>query len=488
MVFDISEIVQKWVNDEIEEYGLYLTANVIMNTESFHAYNPPQAFSPLLVVTYIPPPKSWTLMYFLAEDNNLSSNGLFQESQLRAGVVNNDVNITVFYDGIETEAKYVGLAPEKSDDVVENKGELSTGDPDVLTDFIQWSQSTYQAENYALILYDHSSGVSGFGFDEHPGDDNSDCVTGKSCLTFRELQQALTNIPLLDVIYIDACSSATIEVAYELRDQANYLVASQQIAWGPSSHKSVLLGIDQTTSPIDLATLMAQNYYDIFKGITDTSEEDRPGTISVVNLFEVNNVVNVIDDLATLLEANMQAYEETITSILSDVQHFDSDGDYDIDTDDEFVDLYHFSLLINERINNVAIQNSAQALIATLNEYIIWDRAWNGTFTKPIDPCVLPGKCEWELGNSYGVSVFFPNFSRSFYQDGWLDFAGGTIWDIFPIGNKPNAIFGNTIRWGPMLVEYVRTTNPEQPDDPNAPPLQPPLEYLSYTYLPTIHR
>lgn len=53
MVFNIDEIMQKWVNGEIDEYGLYLTANVIQNTESFYAYDPVMAFSPLVKVTYI---------------------------------------------------------------------------------------------------------------------------------------------------------------------------------------------------------------------------------------------------------------------------------------------------------------------------------------------------------------------------------------------------------------------------------------------------
>jgi hypothetical protein len=346
----------------------------------------------------------------------------------------------------------------------------------------------YPADNYALVLYDHSSGVTGFGFDENPGEDNSDCRTGEACLTFRELQHALTPIPQLDVIYIEACSSATTEVAYELRGQADYLVASQQIAWGPTSHSSVLLGIDETTGGDELATGWAQNYFEIYKDITDNNVDGRPGSISVVDLSKIENVANDIDNLAGLLAANMEANHETITSILADVQHHDTDGDFDIDTDDEFVDLYHFSLLVNERINDAPTQNSAQALIATLNEYHVWSRSWSGSFTHPKDPCILSWKCDWELGNSYGSSIFFPHFSRSFYEDGWLDFTNGIIWDFFASENELSRSSENVIGWGQMLVEYVRESNPGHADDPNPPPLQSLLDNLTFTYLPIITR
>lgn len=213
MEFEISDIVQKWVSGEIDNYGLFLFADVIQSGEAFFSRESLSLNGPTLEVDYIPP-KSWTIMYFLAEDNDLDDHAPFQKAWHREASNNDHINVVVFFDGYQTEAMYVGLAPSEDDDTRVLKGELSTGDPSVLAEFVHWAQSNYPAEHFALILYDHASGVSGFGFDEHPEGDDTDCAADKACLTFREIQQALSTTPKLDVIFIEDCSSGAIEVAY----------------------------------------------------------------------------------------------------------------------------------------------------------------------------------------------------------------------------------------------------------------------------------
>lgn len=497
--FNITSFVQSWVNNPSTNFGIEVigpTSGSTTTTREIYSNDDPYKREPELYVTFTPPPppKAWTIMYFLAEDNNLSENSIFQVSNLRAATINGNINITVFYDGKTSEATYLGLAPTQDEDFEKPLGELSTGDPDTLSDFIQWSQLNYQADHYALVLYDHASGVTGFGFDDHPNGDSTDC-SGGACLTFRELQQALNAHPKLDIIYIDACSSGTFEVAYELRDRADYLIASQQTAWGPHNYAGPLIGINQSTTAPALATSMAKNYFLAASGDPDNGQTftvNWPGTISVVDLSLVNNVKVGIDNLANSLSANMQDNHAEITSILADVQHHDTDSDSDIDSDDEFVDLYDFSLLVNQRINDTVTQNFATDLITILNQYVVWNRSWSGTFSfepnlnLPLSqiPCMKPLECTWELDRSYGVSIFFPNYSRSFYKDGWLDFTTGTIWDILLASNTTKVEGTISSAWGPMLVEYVRNANPTQPDNPNPPPLQAPFSFLNYTYLP----
>lgn len=483
--FNITSFVQEWVNDPSTNFGIEVIGPTsgFTTTREFYSNNDPYAREPELYVSYTLPVKTWTLMYYLAEDNNLSQNALFQIPQLRKATANNNINITVFYDGANTgDTVYLGLASNIGDDNKINVGELSTGDPDTLSTFIEWSQSEYPAENYALILYDHSSGVTGFGFDNNPASDNTDCSEG-ACLTFREIQQALNPFPKLDIIYIDACSSGTFEVAYELRDQADYMVASQQTVWGPHSHAGSLLAINPTTTPVQLSESLASNYYDTFVG-------KWPGTISVVDLTMTSSVKVAIDNLASSLSADMQSNHADITAILSDVQRHETNPDYVIDADDEFVDLYHFSLLVNQRVDDVETQNYATAVIATLNQYIVWNRAWSGTFSLPfklsqnINQCIAPFECTWDLDNSYGVSIFFPNYSRSFYKDGWLDFSAGTIWNITQLSDVQKVEGTVLPGWGPMLVEYVRNANPTEPDNPSPPALQSPISSLTHIYLP----
>lgn len=258
------------------------------------------------------------------------------------------------------------------------------------------------------------------------------------------------------------------------------MIASQQIAWGPANHSQALRRIDLTTQPSELAITIAQSYHNYIEKI------DKPGTLSIVDLAEVEAAKTAAWELAGILESEMQTYHEAIESILSDVQHFDSDGRLDLNRDDEFVDLYHFALLVNQRINDDNVTQKARALISSLNSYVVWNRTRSGSFQD--SSCGGKDECNWDLQNAYGVSVFFPSYSRSFYRDGWLDFTAGTDWSTMDLNERGRSETYDTIGWGPMLVEFVQQSNPAHPDDPNPPPLQPPLDMVSDAMLPVLLR
>ncbi len=101
----------------------------------------------------------------------------------------------------------------------------SMGDESTLRNFVSWAVSSYPADRYMLILWDHGGGpTSGVCFDQ--------LFEGDS-LSISEISQALydANVPL-DVIGFDACLMASLETADAMMDYAHYMIASEEISYG----------------------------------------------------------------------------------------------------------------------------------------------------------------------------------------------------------------------------------------------------------------
>ena len=89
---------------------------------------------------------------------------------------------------------------------LEDLGDVNTGDPAVLADFITRGIEEYPADNYALIISDHGASWPGVG-----GDESSDYDS----LSLSEIDDALATgldaagVDKLDLLGFDACLMAT---------------------------------------------------------------------------------------------------------------------------------------------------------------------------------------------------------------------------------------------------------------------------------------
>ena len=97
----------------------------------------------------------------------------------------------------------------------------SMADPETLADFIRWGVETRPAKKYALVLWDHGDGArSGLLIDE---------LFDKDIMYLYELKQALADGGAhFDTIIIDACLMANVETAWNLKDYADWMVASEE--------------------------------------------------------------------------------------------------------------------------------------------------------------------------------------------------------------------------------------------------------------------
>ncbi|HEV8322620.1 MAG TPA: alpha/beta fold hydrolase [Myxococcota bacterium] len=164
--------------------------------------------------------------------------------------------------------------PLDADQLEVFRGDLNTGRISTLVDFVRWAQERFTAERYALVLWGHGSGhddrdvyrlargvvsprlaaqlarrrlgffggtrrnllerggpARGFGFDDTAADFLDD-------VEMRAALQRISDVLKrpLDLLGFDACLMAMMEVAYQARDTAGVMVASQRAepgdGWG----------------------------------------------------------------------------------------------------------------------------------------------------------------------------------------------------------------------------------------------------------------
>ena len=107
---------------------------------------------------------------------------------------------------------------------LETSSASNMGNPDTLSEFLNYGYTNYPAETYGVILWNHGGGAFfGYGYDE----------TTNDSLTLNELSDAFANSPFhddnkLEFIGFDACLMANIETAHTLTPYANYMIASQE--------------------------------------------------------------------------------------------------------------------------------------------------------------------------------------------------------------------------------------------------------------------
>jgi hypothetical protein len=109
-----------------------------------------------------PAKKQWTIMVYLAGDNNLDGAGVTDLQEMKQVGSNAAMNIVCQFDreGAKgtTKRYYVTKGGSVEKDVVQKLGETNTGDPKVLADFIAWSAKKYPAQHYLFVLWNHGSG------------------------------------------------------------------------------------------------------------------------------------------------------------------------------------------------------------------------------------------------------------------------------------------------------------------------------------------
>lgn len=380
----------------------------------------------------------WTIIVYLAADNNLETMGLSDLEEMEEVGSIGGVNIVVLMDTYslleETHWYFIGEGQDHIDleagyhdcDCEEVAGgcpgELNMGDPATLTYCLEKAVAFAPAQNYMLVLWDHGGGWWGVCYD-----DSSLLPSGsKDRLTMDEVQSAVKSAkqpngePIdLAVIGYDACFMGMVEVAYENRDLADYMVASITTVPGAGwDYEGWLAGIQETDkSAFEVSKKAADSYV----GFYDMCAGAGLGGYSFTSMgvFDLEKVpalvMEGINPLAQELDVLTAQYDlrGLIQSSESQTPQIQYHGE-----SFPFTDIGWYVTLLGEKIPD--LQDECENVFDLLMQAV------------PYYAYVAPD-ADMSL-RSFGMSIYFTMSPDKLYENyltSNLDLVDDTVWDDF---------------------------------------------------------
>ncbi len=174
--------------------------------------------------------ESWTVLLYMAADNNLAEMGRLDINSLESVAQPANLNLIVQADFPEGAKRYK-IQQDNSEQitspVLANLGTINSGDPNTLNSFIKWGFNRYPAQRKMLIIWSHGDSwyKDNSGKWICPDDNAQDLIS----VSGGELVLALSGIPHLDILLFDACSMQCIEVINEIHSFTDYIIGSEDL-------------------------------------------------------------------------------------------------------------------------------------------------------------------------------------------------------------------------------------------------------------------
>lgn len=359
--------------------------------------------------------RKWTVLFYGAGDNDLAPAMFKEVNELESIGSGSSLGIVAQLDlPDENGGCCKTYLLEKDDDpdnikspVLRDLGSVNMADPDTLADFISYGIKKYPAEHYMLVIADHGKAWRGAISDmSHSGWMKTPDIR-------KSIEKGMDGKPL-DVLAFDACLMASAEVAYELRNAAQYMVASEETEGAAGwSFPLILDGRpDQNASSVISNQLLRpfsadSSAKELAGRIVDCARAN-PGrlyTMSAVDLSKMGDVGSSVKDFAKRM-TETDTPGDVFRSIVRKTQGV---GDRSLR------DLFHFAQLVseNDQITDAKLKEAAGAVTGSIDRAVM-NRAGSNH----------AGNHE----NAHGLNIELPivNVNGAGYDE--LAFASDTGW------------------------------------------------------------
>ena len=346
--------------------------------------------------------KKWTFMVYMAGDNNLSAAGEIDLKEMRAVGSTADVNVVAEFDneGNRGTSRYL-IKRDGLNEEVESMGETDSGDPKVLTAFVDWAVKKYSADRYALILWNHGGGwepseidkvardVGTRNYSAREATERSSSPLGK--LFFRTTIEKIFSRPTpqerailcddgsghsldtvelgkvlsqakkiigkpLDLLGMDACLMSNLEVAYQARPYVKCAVASEESEPNEGWPYTAILRRLVDTPNLATADFASHIVAAYIKSYVDMKYKD-PVTQSAFDLSKMSMVTEPLDKFANALIAHMPKAAKEIWSAQRNSARFWHNTLWDIS---------HFCEELEKKTANKAVRDAAKGVRSAL--------------------------------------------------------------------------------------------------------------------------
>ncbi len=243
-----------------------------------------------------------------------------------------------------------------SSEAVLDLGKKDMSDPTTLRDFIGFGIQNFPAEHYMLIINDHAGGWKGLC---------SDTINGAgNWMSLPELSFALFGFEF-DIIWFYTPSMATAEAAYQIKERAEYMIASQ-FKWYPDSSMGSSEWLPYLTDDPDInvrifARKITQATYNAAQEISPI----KPVHSVLIHLPKISEVATDVSNLGKDLIDSTGSYWSEVWDAWKASHVYDN-------LDSAVVDLREFAWQIQSQPNlNSATKNDAEALETSVNDAVL---------------------------------------------------------------------------------------------------------------------
>lgn len=389
--------------------------------------------------------KAWTVMVYMAGDNNLDPDGVKDLKEMKKVGSTDQLNIVAQFDraaGHVARRYYLRKGGIVTGDAVASLGDVNTGDPANLSDFINWGIKTYPAEHYLLVLWNH-----GQGWDDTDiyADERSRALRrlasgrvrhalfhtpvrrtleqagkeplaraillddgAKDFLDNLEMKKVLAGMAKtlkrkLDILGMDACLMSMAEVGYQVSGSVAYTVGSEQTepnnGW-PYDKILAELAAKPKMTPRELSALIVDKYLASYKPADGVTQ-------SACDLAKAGELATAMAALAKALTASLKdaGARQRILVVRNQVQSYEVPDN---------IDLVDFCNLLAKAGADAATVAACQKVVAAVKSSYVVAQGYKGG----------------DLKNSNGVAIYFPTKAVSPLYAG-LDFSKKTGWEAF---------------------------------------------------------
>lgn len=272
-----------------------------------------------------------TVLAYIMADNSLSSFASKDIKEMMEGMATVDgssCNLLVYIDENGSAPVLYHIYKNKKGEVVkevvkEYEEQVST-DASVMQEAMNRAFSEYPADSYGLVVWSHGNGwiPNPLPAVKKPssrwiGQD------GTHYMNITDMVSVFKNAPHLEFILFDACFGQTIEVAYELREYADYIIGSPTEIPGPGASYDRV--VPAMFAAKNVGVEIGKAYYEPYEALYDESiRVDNDYWTGGVSVAVVK--CDALDELAVATNQLLSSSSPSYSMLQENVFNYDKTG------------------------------------------------------------------------------------------------------------------------------------------------------------------
>lgn len=404
--------------------------------------------------------KKWTILVYIEANNNLSECAVGNINDMRNAPSSDNVNLIVQWSKPDARKTHrLKIENGKVYDVGSLNQDMGINPSKELLDSFSWIKDKYPAEQYMLILWNHGAGyldkskkgwLNPLCFEDNyfeealpleaqieiapiAKSDEKGILYNDEFHTYLSTEQMTKTLEdgmvtlekPFDIVGMDACLMAMIEVAYAIRHSTNILVGSENLeqgaGWNYFDFITKLVASDGNLNPQELAESIVKTYQKQYL------KTDRSFTQSSINLNLVPQIKDQINLLALeILHLKVLGKDSTLRMMENAISKCIRYGK-------EYADIYSFCEELSSQVNQSILfyqKHLDRQLCKEILQSLYKISFFLTSTKKAVKEAVLSNAAGVSIFASGGLSIYLPNIFTTKVNQSYLqsDFAKDCAW------------------------------------------------------------